>query len=109
MIIDFNNIEEQILPHFKGGEKEYAAKMQFDGSVRIMKGRLAPGASIGMHTHTDDTEIIFMTKGNATVIYDGETLTLSEGQCHYCPKGHTHSLINTSDSDIEIQAVVAKQ
>lgn len=109
MIIDFNNIEEQVLPNFKGGEKEYIAKMQYDGSVRIMKGKLNPGASIGMHTHTDDMEVIFLTKGEATVIYDGQELKIKEGQCHYCPKGHTHSFINSSDSVIEITAVVAKQ
>ena len=26
MIIDFKNMEEQILPNFKGGEKAYAVK-----------------------------------------------------------------------------------
>lgn len=109
MIIDFSNIKEQVLPHFKGGEKEYIAKMQSDDSVKIMKGRLSPSASIGMHTHTDDTEIIFLTKGNATVVYDGQVLQLTEGECHYCPKGHTHSLVNNSNSDIEFYAVVAKQ
>ena len=51
MIIDFPNIPEQRLPNFKGGEKEYIARMFFDGQNRIMYGRLEPGASIGLHTH----------------------------------------------------------
>ena len=33
MIIDFNKIEESILPNFKGGEKELAANMFFDGTA----------------------------------------------------------------------------
>ena len=51
MKLDFNDIPEQVLPHFKGGEKEYVARMFWDGSTRIMRGRLDPGASIGLHRH----------------------------------------------------------
>lgn len=102
-------MEEEIYPHFKGGEKEMAAKMYFDGTNRIMKARLQPGASIGMHTHEENSEIIFITKGSGHVIYDGERIALSEGDVHYCPKGHTHSLINDSDSELDISAVVPNQ
>ena len=109
MIVDFQHIEESILPNFKGGEKSYAAKMFFDGKCRIMKGRLIPGASIGLHTHEGNCEIIFMRKGIGTVLFDGETLTLNEGEVHYCPMGHTHSLTNNTASDIEFDAVVAEQ
>ncbi len=109
MIIDFSRIQEETLPHFNGGEKEYIAKRYIDDNVKIMKGRLAPGASIGMHTHKDNCEVIFLTAGTGTVIYDGQTSSLCAGQSHYCPKGHTHSLVNESDSDIEFFAVVAEQ
>lgn len=109
MILDFNNIEEQSLPNFKGGEKSMEARMFFDGKNRIMKSRLQPGASIGVHTHETSSEIIFLLKGNAHVLMDGEMLEFHEGQCHYCPKGHTHSLINDSESEILFVAVVPEQ
>lgn len=109
MNIDFSKIELSVIPHFKGGEKEIAAKMFFDGLNRIMKGRLVPGASIGMHTHTDSSEIIFITSGEGSVIFDGEKQPVSEGICHYCPKGHTHSLINDSQADLEFLAVIPQQ
>lgn len=32
MIIDFNSMEVTVLPNFKGGEKEFAANMFFDGT-----------------------------------------------------------------------------
>ena len=32
-----------------------------------------------------------------------------KGDCHYCPKGHTHSLINNSDEDLVFFAVVPVQ
>ena len=109
MTLDFNNIAEEIISNFKGGEKDYAAKMMFDGKVRIMKGRLIPGASIGLHTHTTNCEVIFMLKGEATLLHEGETSVLREGRCHYCPKGESHSIKNNGEVDVEFYAVVAEQ
>ena len=101
MIIDFPNTPEQRLPNFKGGEKEYIARMFFDGQNRIMYGRLEPGASIGLHTHETSSEIMYF-------LADGEE-RVAAGQCHYCPKGHTHSLVNDSDADLVFFAVVPEQ
>lgn len=109
MIIDFKNIEEQSLPHFKGGEGSMEARMFFDGRNRIMRSRLQPGSSIGLHTHETSSEIIFLMHGNAHVLMDGEMLELHENQCHYCPKGHSHSLINDSTEEILFLAVVPEQ
>lgn len=109
MKIDFNSIEEQNIPNFKGGEKAIDARMYFDGLNRIMKGRLAPGASIGLHTHTDSSEIMFVTKGTGYAVYDGEKIALKEGDVHYCPKGHSHTLINDSEDNLEFTAVVPMQ
>ena len=109
MTIDFSEMELSVRPSFKGGEKELRAKMFFDGTNRIMQGRLVPGASIGMHTHSDSSEIIFITSGRGSVICDGEKSPVYAGICHYCPKGHAHSLINDSDADLEFLAVVPMQ
>lgn len=109
MIIDFNNIEEEAIAHFKGGEDETHVRMFFDGVNRIMKGRLRPGASIGRHKHEAGCEVIFITKGCGHVLYDGSMLPVTAGSVHYCPKGHEHSLINDSSADLEFAAVVAQQ
>lgn len=109
MIIDFNDIEEQALANFKGGEKALNARMFFDGLNRVMIARLQPGATIGLHTHDTSSEIIFVTKGEGHVLYDGEMLPVKAGTVHYCPKGHEHSLINDSQSDLEFHAVVPQQ
>lgn len=109
MKIDFNQIEEQHFPQFKGGEKEFAAKMYFDGQVRVMQGRLISGASIGMHTHSDSCEVIFITKGKGYIIFNGERAAVAAGDVHYCPKGQTHSLVNDSDEDLCFHAVVPMQ
>ena len=116
MIIDFNKMDVTVLPNFKGGEKEFAANMFFDGTNRIFKGRLIPGATIGMHTHDDSCEVIFVLEGKGTVAEcapDSSEETLSPvtaGDCLYCPKGYSHSLRNTSEEgDLVFYAVVPKQ
>lgn len=115
MRIRFDEIETSILPEFKGGEKEFKAKMFFDGTNRIFKGTLIPGASIGIHTHDDSCEVIFILEGDGTLIEKAPadtfqtTTSVSSGDCLYCPKGHTHSLINTSNGNLIFYAVVPKQ
>lgn len=109
MILDFDAIEEQAFPNFKGGEKQFKTRMYTDGACKIMRASLEPGATIGVHTHETDSEIIFMLKGTGVVLYDDGRETLSAGSCHYCPKGHSHSLRNESDEAIEFYAVVPEQ
>ena len=46
MIKDYNKEEFQVLPNFKGGEKEMNACMFFDGKCRFFKASLAPGVTI---------------------------------------------------------------
>lgn len=109
MILDFDAIEEQVIPNFKGGEKQIRSHMYTDEACKIMRAFLEPGATIGVHTHETNSEIIFMLKGTGVVLYDDGRETLSAGSCHYCPKGHSHSLRNESDETIEFYAVVPEQ
>ncbi len=50
--------------------------------------------------------MIFITAGEGKVLYDEEEIRLKAGDCHYCPQGHAHSLINDSDADLTFYAVV---
>lgn len=109
MIIDFSNINEECIPGFKGGEKQFNVKTFSDGLNKIMMGRLVPGASIGMHTHETNSEIMTITKGRGSVLYDGKRHSLQAGDVHYCRKGNSHSLINDGDTDLEFFAVVPEQ
>ena len=108
MIIDFTKLEEQELKNFKGGEKSYCMKAFEDDINKIMLGRLVPGATIGVHTHIGTSEIIFIIKGEGKVYYDGKYESVKQGQCHYCPMDHDHSLINDSAEELLFYAVVPK-
>lgn len=109
MIIDFNTLEEKTIDHFNGGEGKTIARMFLDDKNRIMKGKLEPGCSIGLHRHENNSEILYVISGKGKVLIDGEYESVCSGIVHYCPKGHEHSLINNSDSDLEFVCVVPFQ
>ena len=106
MVIDFEHEDFASIPNFKGGEKTLGMRMFDDGACKIMRGRLEPGASIGLHTHEGNSEIIYILEGTGKVEYDGGVETLAAGDCHYCPEHHTHRLINDSSEDLNFFAVV---
>lgn len=106
MKLDFDTMEETAIPRFRDGEKTTYAHMFVDGHNRIMRGRLEPGASIGLHTHAGSSEIIYILSGTGKALYDGEEEALAPGDCHYCPEGHAHSLINDGSEDLTFFAVV---
>lgn len=109
MIIDFDKIEKKTLTDFKGGQGNTIAKMHTDELGKIMLGRLEPGAFIGLHTHETSSEIIYIISGEANYIFDDKTETARAGQCHYCPKGHAHSMINKGTEEVVFLAVVPEQ
>lgn len=109
MLIEFNKLEDTVLQNFYGGEKELSAKMFVDERNKILYGKLEPGATIGLHTHETGSEIIYILQGEGKVLYDNGYEPLTVGSCHYCPKGHNHSLINDSQGDLVFFAVVPQQ
>ncbi len=112
MLIDFEKMETAIVPHMRGGEKETSVKTYTDGHCKIMRGCLIPGATIGLHTHETDCEVIYILSGKGKILYDGGSEPLEAGNCHYCPKGHTHSLMNDAPEggeDLCFFAVIAEQ
>lgn len=109
MKIDFNQVPETVIPHFRGGEKEAVLNKVEDPLAKVMRIRLVPGASIGMHTHETNSEMIYVISGVGTMVCDGETEILTPGTAHYCPKGHTHSFMNRGTEDLVFFAVVPEQ
>ena len=109
MILDFEHMEKKSLTDFKGGQGKLTMGGFSDEHVRVMELTLEPGASIGLHTHQGNSEIIYILSGTGKVKVEGGEEPLRPGDCHYCPKGQAHSLINNSDGDLEFFAVVPQQ
>lgn len=51
---------------------------------------LAPGVSIGAHTHTADEEIYYLVSGSGVLTYDGATYPMEAGDISVCLPGHSH-------------------
>ncbi|MBQ8374500.1 MAG: cupin domain-containing protein [Clostridia bacterium] len=109
MIIKFNEIKATELKAFYGGEGALIANMYVDEKNKILRGKLVPGATIGLHRHVPSSEIIFILSGKGKAICDGAEEFLFAGDCHYCPQGSEHSLINIGDEELCFYAVVPQQ
>jgi len=109
MKITADSLPHAELTNFLGGEKTICTRTMKDELGKIMWATLEPGSSIGLHTHTTNSETIYIIRGKGKVLYEGAYETVETGDCHYCPKGHTHSLINDSDEPMEVFAVIPNQ
>ena len=106
MIINFEQMEEKRLPEFKGGAGDFVATMHTEALGKILYARFEPGSSIGLHPHETNSEIIYILSGTASIVYDETTEELTAGVCHYCPKGHSHSMSNRGEQDLVFFAVI---
>ena len=109
MKIQFNEITQKELKAFYGGEGAFIANMFVDEKNKILRGKLVPGSSIGLHTHDTSSEIIFVYAGQGKMICDGKEELLFAGDCHYCPKNSAHTFINDGNEDLCFYAVVPQQ
>ena len=108
-MIKLDSIKETIMPNFRGGQGDFCVAMFKDDLNKIMKGRLEPGCSIGMHCHETSSEIIFILSGNGRTVCDGVEEAVTAGDCLYCKKSSSHTLINDSTAPLVFYAVVAEQ
>ena len=109
MIIDFASMKEEIIPEFKNGKGILAARTFAEPACRIMHGTLAPGSSVGYHKHETSCEVIYVLSGEAEFEYEDTREAVKAGGCHYCPKGHSHSVLNNGTEDLVYLAVVPEQ
>jgi len=68
---------------------------------------LSPGEDIGEHITDKREEIIFVIKGNATLIKEGEQIQLKTGEIHYIKPETLHNIKNNSDEELEYIYVVS--
>lgn len=109
MKIDFSGLTEKKIPEFNGGKGAILLKTLEKSDVKFLSAKLGPGSSVGMHKHTDSSEIILILSGKGKAICDGETEILNEGSCHFCPRGSSHTLLNVGDTDLVFVAAVPRQ
>lgn len=109
MLICFDEMNEVTIPNLNGGEGSVSAKMFMDGQNKVMLSRLPAGASIGLHQHVTSSELNYVLSGAGRAVCDGQEEVLTVGSCQYCPKGSSHSIINTGEGDLLLFTVVPEQ
>ena len=67
---------------------------------------LAPGRSIGEHTHEGDNEIFYFLKGSGTYNDNGKIVRVFPGDTAICNSGECHSLVNDGDEPLELIALI---
>jgi len=68
--------------------------------------RLEPGCGIGAHSHSGETEIFLVMKGEAEYL-DGDTVkTIRVGDVAICPDGGTHSVTNKGTQPVDLAALI---
>lgn len=67
---------------------------------------LQPGESVGTHPHDTNGEAYYILSGSATVTEDGESRILNVGDGEFCADGHTHSICNHTQEQMQFLAVI---
>jgi mannose-6-phosphate isomerase-like protein (cupin superfamily) len=70
---------------------------------------LPPGASIGPHSHTEDTEFYIILEGSGTVNDNGADKPVTKGDVMITGNGETHSIANSGDVPLVFHAVIVKE
>lgn len=106
MLINFNEIKEAVFSGMNGGEGTMTVRMFNDSKYRIIPTKLHPGASIGLHKQESGDDINYILSGTSKAICDGKEEILTAGCCHICPKGSSHTIINTGEDDLTMLTLV---
>ena len=109
MIIDFNRMKESTFPGMNNGTGTMSARMADSEHYRIIPTAIHPGGSIGLHVQTSGDDLNYVLSGHGKAICDGDEELLQPGVLHLCPKGSSHSIINTGEEDLLLLTVVVKK
>ena len=83
-----------------GAEELYGKGRLFNHMI------LAPGNSIGEHTHEGDNEIYYILSGTGTYNDNGTYMKIGPGDTTVCNDGELHGLVNDGDEPIELIALI---
>ena len=67
---------------------------------------LAPGRSIGTHTHEGDNEIFYFLSGTGTYDDNGTEVKVSTGDVAVCNDGEQHGLVNSGTEPLVFIALI---
>ena len=88
MLLDFSQIPVEPVANMRGGEGTVLLQKTTQGPVKVMRGVLPPGATIGLHPHETNSEVIYILSGTGQVLCDG---------VYEPPVSYTHLTLPTTE------------
>ena len=70
------------------------------------KATLAPGAEVGYHVHTTDSEAYYILSGVGEYTEGNKTYLVSAGDVSYTPMGGGHGIKNVGNGNLEFIALI---
>jgi mannose-6-phosphate isomerase-like protein (cupin superfamily) len=67
---------------------------------------LPPGASIGKHTHTGETEFFIIVEGTGVVDDNGKEVPIKKGDVMVTVSGDSHSIANNGSAPLVLHAAI---
>lgn len=113
MIKKHSEIEIKTVEGAKGGKgkllmEQYFSEAELKNGIKMLSiVTLESGASVGLHKHTDNSEIYLILEGGGVVKDDEYEVRLHAGDTIYTPAGHSHSIENTGEKPLKFLAVIA--
>ena len=112
MIRKANECSSDVRHEMRGGPGDVTMVALLKEEELLGKGRLfnkiilPPGAGIGYHVHENESEIFLVNKGTPLYNDNGEEHMVAEGDVLITPPGAGHSITNTTDSEVELTALI---
>lgn len=109
MVMKFAEMDESLVNGLRGGNGTAKVKSFEDSLNKVMMLTLDKGCSVGLHKHETNSEIQYIFSGEANFTIDGKTEIVKKGEVHYCPKGHSHTVINEHDEPLVMLCILPNQ
>jgi mannose-6-phosphate isomerase-like protein (cupin superfamily) len=87
--------------HFVAGKGETQKNTRLLAEIA-----LPPGASIGKHAHTGETEFYIITEGAGVVDDNGKEVSIRKGDVMATGGGAFHSIVNNGQVPLKFHAVI---
>ncbi len=112
MITRQGDMQTEIREGMRGGKgsvklEHWFKPEAFGAKVRLCtRMTLAPGSSIGSHTHDGEDEIYMVLSGSGLIQENGEWVPIHTGDAILTGKGGTHGVENNGTEPLVIAAVI---
>lgn len=99
----------RLRPPSRSGNVTIKVDRKTVGSPRLAMGRqrLGPGASIPVHLHEHQDEILFVHAGRGTAVFDGRRVPVRTGTTIFARRGVWHGVENTGGADLHLIWIIS--